>query len=227
MVITGPTVTDPVRRRLFRRFFAVQGLAHVAGRWIANQESPANDPVAFIPLASVTRNWARRSSYPPFHLTVNVAGAPVVARVEQLKGLLSNDPFTLPRVMCTAELLVEQADRVPVTGDGPEPPPGVLSGGEKVTLPAHLQITQPGAAPVNLGDVADAVAVRVTMLSTASNAAPSNAALSFVPRCMTPPPLRVAIEARTLQHRQVTPFHRVRDRGKRPPRFIGSATGRR
>jgi len=66
-------------------------------------------------------------------------------------GLSVNDPVTVPPVTDTALVLAEQCESLPVTSDGPVPPPDFVSGGEKVTLILTEHETEPGAAPENLG----------------------------------------------------------------------------
>src|SRR5664280_2359215 len=89
----------------------------------------------------------------PFHATLSEADAPVVDIVTQLRGLAVNDPVTVPFVMLTAEFVDEQPDNLPVTAEGPVPPPVLVSDGEKETLADSAQLTKPGAAPENLGDL--------------------------------------------------------------------------
>jgi hypothetical protein len=55
--------------------------------------------------------------------------------------------------MRTAEFVDEQPDNLPVTAEGPVPPPVVVGDGEKETLADSAQLTEPGAAPENLGDL--------------------------------------------------------------------------
>jgi len=58
---------------------------------------------------------------------------------------------TVPPVTDTALVLVEQCVSLPVTVDGPVPPPCFVSGGVKVTTMFTVHETEPGAAPEKLG----------------------------------------------------------------------------
>jgi hypothetical protein len=62
----------------------------------------------------------------------------------------------MPLVIVTAPVLVVQPDSWPVTVDGSVPPPEFLSRGEKFTMADRAQLTDPGAAPLNVGDFAEA-----------------------------------------------------------------------
>ena len=94
----------------------------------------------------------------PFHATLSEADAPVVDIVTQLRGLAVNDPVTVPFVMLTAEFVDEQPDNLPVTAEGPVPPPVLVSDGENDTLAVREQLTEPGAAPAYLGALTDLAA---------------------------------------------------------------------
>jgi hypothetical protein len=87
----------------------------------------------------------------PFHTTLSVGDAPVVVFDRQLRGLLENEPVTVPLVMVTALSLGVQPDSAPFTADGLVPPPEWVSAGEKDTLADREQLTEPGAAPANFG----------------------------------------------------------------------------
>ena len=108
---------------------------------------PVNDPSAVLPLTMVDVSVAFLSLTVPFQLMVKSGAAPVVNGATQFKGLLENDPTNLPFVMLTVVLLVLQADRVPLTVDGLDPPPVVFNRGKNDTLADRSQLTEPGAAP--------------------------------------------------------------------------------
>lgn len=92
-------------------------------------------------------NEARRPYMLPFHVSVNEADAPVLDTVSQRRGLRVNEPATLPEVILTDELVVRQPDNLPVTAEGPVPPPEAVTGGEKVMVADSRQVTCPGAGP--------------------------------------------------------------------------------
>ena len=87
----------------------------------------------------------------PFHLIVRLADAVVAEPVTQLKGLVENDPVALALVMVTAPSVVVHAESEALTADGFVPPPVCVRGGENDTVADTEQVTEPRAAPENLG----------------------------------------------------------------------------
>ena len=81
---------------------------------------------------------------------LSVADAETLDNVEQLNGLVANDPVIAPVVILTVLKLATQRDSFPVTVDGPVPPPDTLRRGEKLTLADKAHVTDPGAGPINL-----------------------------------------------------------------------------
>jgi hypothetical protein len=111
-----------------------------------------------LPLAAVTSaepdvvtvvgvNVARRPYIFPLHCSVNAAGAPVPDTVSHRRGLLPNEPVTLPELIFTEELVVRHPDIRPFTGDGPVPPPVAVRRGENVMTADRRHVTCPGAGP--------------------------------------------------------------------------------
>jgi hypothetical protein len=140
-------------------FLAPQRVARLAGAVTLVVAPPENDPVVLPPTTVVAVNVAFPAyvvppTLPltlPFHAMVSDADAPVVDMVTQLRGLLANEPVTLPTVMVTALLPGVHPDSLPFTADGVVPPPDVVSGGENDTLADREHVTEPGAAPAYLG----------------------------------------------------------------------------
>jgi len=101
---------------------------------------------------------------------LSLADAETLDNVEQLNGLVANDPVMAPVVILTALEPARQRDSFPATTDGLVPPPDTLRRGEKLTVADKAHVTDPGAEPVNLdgralaGDASPAIIVtkRVT-----------------------------------------------------------------
>jgi hypothetical protein len=97
------------------------------------------------------------------------ADAETLDNVEQLNGLVANDPVIAPVVILTALELAAQRDSFPVTVDGEVPPLDILRRGEKLTLADKAHVTDPGAEPLNLdgralaGDASPAIIVAKRM----------------------------------------------------------------
>src|ERR1700688_1382850 len=141
-------------------------------------EAAANDPLAeefplpgiekpSCPLLSVT-SWerelttveglkaARAPLTVPLHDTDNVAVAPVLDSVTQLKGLEGNVPVTLPVWIRTARFDVAHRRSVPFRIEGLVPPPDAEIAGENAIVADNRQVTAPEAGPVNLNGLAAA-----------------------------------------------------------------------
>jgi hypothetical protein len=69
---------------------------------------------------------------------------------------VGNDPERCPFVIVTTGSLAVQSDKMPVTFDGLDPPPELLSGGENLIVAVSWQLTEPGADPSKCAGAAEA-----------------------------------------------------------------------